>query len=183
MEFTKTKLPGVLLIQPDVFRDARGLFLETYQVDKYKAGGISDTFVQDNLSRSIRGTLRGLHAQRRFPQGKMVHVIEGEIFDVAVDIRRDSPTFRQWVGFKLAADRFQQCYVPPGFAHGFCVLSEFAQVAYKCTTVYDASDEFTIRWNDPQVGIEWPIKEPILSNKDRDAPVISEVLDQLPTAN
>jgi len=182
MKFTKTKLPGVLLIQPDVFPDDRGFFLETYQADKYKAGGIPETFVQDNLSRSIRGTLRGLHAQHRFPQGKLIHVIEGEIFDVAVDIRRDSPTFCQWVGFRLAADKFQQCYVPPGFAHGFCVLSEFAQVAYKCTHLYEASDEFSICWNDPQVGIEWPIKEPILSNKDRAALTLAEALDRLPTA-
>ena len=181
MEFTKTKLPGVMLIQPDVFRDARGFFIETYHADKYKAGGIPETFVQDNLSRSIRGTLRGMHAQRKSPQGKLIHVIEGEIFDVAVDIRRDSPTFCQWVGFKLSADKFQQCYVPAGFAHGFFVLSAWADVLYKCTEVYQPGDEYGVNWADERIGIDWPMSNPILSAKDAGLPMMAGIpVEDLP---
>jgi dTDP-4-dehydrorhamnose 3,5-epimerase len=180
MRFEPTALPEVVVITPDVFRDPRGYFLETYHQGKYRAGGIAVTFVQDNLSRSVRGALRGLHAQRRRPQGKLIRVAEGEVFDVAVDIRRGSPTFARWVGVALSADTLRQVYVPPGFAHGFCVLSETAVVEYKCTELYDPDDEIGLIWNDPEVGISWPIADPTLSAKDAAAPRLREVLAALP---
>lgn len=180
MSFTKTPLPGVILVEPRVFRDDRGFFLETYHAQRYREGGIPGTFVQDNHSRSGRGILRGLHTQREFPQGKLVRCVEGEIWDVAVDIRVGSPTFQQWFGAVLSAQNFHQLFVPAGFAHGFCVLSEAAQVEYKCTDVYHPEDELGLLWNDPDLGIEWPISEPVLSAKDRDASRLAEVLDRLP---
>ena len=175
MRFTPLALPDVILVEPDVHRDPRGFFLETYHLDKYRAGGIPGPFVQDNHSRSVRGTLRGLHAQRRRPQGKLVRAVDGEMFDVAVDIRRGSPTFGRWVGVRLSGENFQQLYVPPGFAHGFCVLSEVVNVEYKCTDVYDAADEIGLAWNDPDVGIEWPVREPIISDKDRRLPRLRDL--------
>jgi dTDP-4-dehydrorhamnose 3,5-epimerase len=175
VRFTPLALPDVILVEPDVHRDARGFFLETYHLDKYRAGGVPGPFVQDNHSRSVRGTLRGLHAQRRRPQGKLVRAVDGEMFDVAVDIRRDSPTFGRWVGVRLSGENFQQLYVPPGFAHGFCVLSEVVNVEYKCTDVYDAADEIGLAWNDPDVGIEWPVREPIISDKDRRLPRLRDL--------
>jgi dTDP-4-dehydrorhamnose 3,5-epimerase len=179
MRFLSTALPGVLIVEPDVHRDQRGFFLETYHEQKYREGGINVTFVQDNHSRSVRGTLRGMHAQRRRPQGKLVRVIEGEIFDVAVDIRRASPTFGRWVGVTLSAENFRQCYIPPGFAHGFCVTSESAQVEYKCTALYDPTDEIAFLWNDPAVGIRWPNAHPLLSARDRTAPLLRDLMEQL----
>ena len=149
MQIVPTALSGVLVIEPDVFRDERGFFLEAYHADKYAAAGIPLRFVQDNQSRSAQGTLRGLHAQRRRPQGKLVHVLQGEIVDVVVDIRRGSPTFGHWISITLSADNFRQCYVPPDFAHGFCVMSEWAHVEYKCSDFYDPSDEIRLLWNDP----------------------------------
>jgi len=175
-----TTLPEVILIEPEVHRDKRGFFLETYHASKYQAAGIPGIFVQDNQSRSVRGTVRGLHAQRHRPQGKLVRVLQGEIFDVAVDLRKGSPTFRRWVGEILSGENFRQLYVPPGFAHGFCVLSETADVAYKCTELYEPTDEFGVLWNDPDIGIAWPVREPILSEKDRTAPPLAELLDLLP---
>jgi len=175
VRFTPLALPDVILVEPDVHRDPRGFFLETYHLDKYRAGGIPGPFVQDNHSRSVRGTLRGLHAQRRRPQGKLVRAVDGEMFDVAVDIRRGSPTFGRWVGVRLSGENFQQLYVPPGFAHGFCVLSEVVNVEYKCTDVYDAADEIGLAWNDPDVGIEWPVGEPIISDKDRRLPRLRDL--------
>jgi dTDP-4-dehydrorhamnose 3,5-epimerase len=172
-------LPEVVVITPDVFRDPRGYFLETYHQGKYRAGAIEVAFVQDNLSRSVRGTLRGLHAQRRRPQGKLIRVTEGEIFDVAVDIRRGSPTFARWVGVRLSGETFRQVYVPPGFAHGFCVLSEVAVVEYKCTELYDPGDEIGVIWNDPDIDIQWPIADPTLSSKDAAAPGLRDVLPTL----
>jgi dTDP-4-dehydrorhamnose 3,5-epimerase len=180
MRFEPTALPEVVVITPDVFRDPRGYFLETYHQGKYRAGAIEVAFVQDNLSRSVRGTLRGLHAQRRRPQGKLIRVTEGEIFDVAVDIRRGSPTFARWVGVRLSGETFRQVYVPPGFAHGFCVLSETAVVEYKCTELYDPADEIGVSWSDPDIGIQWPISDPTLSAKDGVAPRLREVLEALP---
>lgn len=179
MRFVRADIPDVVFIEPDVLRDARGFFLETYHVEKYRAGGVAGPFVQDNHSRSVAGTLRGLHFQRRRPQGKLVRVIEGEIFDVAVDVRPGSPTFGRWVGMTLTADNFKQCYIPPGFAHGFCVVSPAAQVEYKCTELYDPTDEVGIAWNDPAIGITWPVAEPILSERDRHLPTLAEVLSQL----
>jgi dTDP-4-dehydrorhamnose 3,5-epimerase len=180
MDFRETELPGVVLIEPDVHRDGRGFFLETYQQRKYSAHGILGPFVQDNHSHSVRGTLRGLHAQLSRPQGKLVRAVQGEMFDVAVDIRRGSPTFSRWVAAVLSGDNFHQLYIPPGFAHGFCVLSERVHVEYKCTDFYDPSGELTVAWNDPEIGIDWPSVEPVLSAKDATAPSLSEVLEQLP---
>ena len=180
MEFIPTELPEVILIEPRVFRDGRGLFLETYQQQRFQAAGIDVTFVQDNHSRSVRGALRGLHLQRRSPQGKLVRVTEGEIYDVAVDIRRGSPTFKHWVGVTLSAENFLQLYVPPGFAHGFCVTSEIAEVQYKCSEFYAPDDELTLAWNDPEIGIAWPIADPLLSDKDRAGRTIADTLELLP---
>lgn len=180
MKFEPTALPGVIVIAPDVHRDARGFFLETYHARKYGEAGIRATFVQDNLSRSVRGTLRGLHAQRRRPQGKLIRVVEGEIYDVAVDLRRGSPTFARWVAVRLSGENFRQCYVPPGFAHGFCVLSDAAVVEYKCTELYDPADEIAVAWNDRELAIEWPVVEPTLSAKDAAAPSLRDALELLP---
>jgi len=166
LKFIATSLAGVLIIEPEVFRDGRGFFLETFQQEKYAEGGIDKIFVQDNLSHSTRGTLRGLHYQLKHPQGKLVHVVTGEIFDVAVDIRRGSPTFGQWEGVYLSAENHRQIYVPEGFAHGFCVLSDTANVMYKCTDFYTPGDEYGILWSDPVIGIDWPLASAILSDKD-----------------
>lgn len=182
MKFLPTELPGVILIEPQVWRDERGFFLETYQREKYLAGGVDANFVQDNHSRSVRGTLRGLHAQLRHPQGKLIRVIEGEIFDVAVDVRRGSPHFGKWMGAWLTAENFRQIYVPPGFVHGFCVTSEIAQVEYKCTDIYDPTSEITVLWNDPALGIQWPDlpTAPLLSKKDQQGKPLAELLEVLP---
>jgi dTDP-4-dehydrorhamnose 3,5-epimerase len=168
-----------VLIEPVLHRDARGFFLETYHRGKYAEGGIAGDFVQDNHSRSGRGTLRGLHAQARKPQGKLIRCVEGAIFDVAVDIRPRSATYGRWVGVEISADDFRQLWIPPGFAHGFCVTSEAAQVEYKCTELYDAADEIAIAWNDPDIGIEWPIREPLVSEKDSRAPRLAEIAARL----
>jgi dTDP-4-dehydrorhamnose 3,5-epimerase len=180
MKFTPTELRDVILIEPDVFRDARGFFLESYHEGKYAKGGIEGRFVQDNHSYSVKGTLRGLHAQYRKPQGKLVRAATGEMFDVAVDIRVGSPTFGKWVGVLLSGDNFRQLFIPPGFAHGFCVLSDEVHVEYKCTDFYDAEAELAIRWNDPEIAIGWPLREPIISAKDNAAPLLREVRDRLP---
>lgn len=170
MTVLTTKLPGVLIIEPEVFKDERGFFLETWHARRYAAAGIEMPFVQDNHSRSVKDTLRGLHFQRTKPQGKLVRVIEGEIFDIAADVNPDSPTYAQWVGVSLSADDFRQIYVPPGYAHGFCVVSEIAQVEYKCTDFYDPADEGGVMWNDPVLGIAWPTETPILSRRDQQHP-------------
>jgi len=166
MEFIETPLTGVLVIQPDVFKDERGFFLESYNQEKYRQHMPGD-FVQDNHSLSTRNTLRGLHAQNPHMQGKLVRVIRGEVFDVAVDIRVGSPTFGQWFGEHLSADNFRQMYIPPGFAHGFCVTSELAEFEYKCTDTYHPECELVLAWNDPQVGVDWPVSEPVLSGRDQ----------------
>ncbi len=180
MKFIDTKLTGVVLIEPDVFDDPRGYFLETYHAGKYADGGIPGPFVQDNFSHSVRGTLRGLHYQLRHAQGKLVMALEGRIFDVAVDIRTGSPTFTQWVGVELSGANKRQLYIPPGFAHGFCVLSETADVLYKCTDVYSQKDERGIIWNDPALSIAWPIADPLLSKKDGAYQRLSEMAGELP---
>ncbi len=166
MEFRETALAGMYLIEPRVFEDSRGFFMETYHQAKFADAGIAAMFVQDNHSRSGRGTLRGLHYQIQHAQGKLVRVVRGEIFDVGVDLRRDSPTFGQWAGEILSEENKRQLYIPPGFAHGFCVLSEIAEVTYKCTDLYHPEHERSLLWNDPQLGITWPIDDPILSPKD-----------------
>ncbi len=167
MKFVATDLPGVVRVEPKIFGDDRGFFLEVYQTRRFADAGISAVFVQDNHSSSRRGVLRGLHAQIAHPQGKLIRVIEGEIFDVAVDIRRDSTHFGRWTTATLSAENAHQLWVPPGFAHGFCVTSERAQVEYKCTDYYAPGDEITIAWNDPDLAIPWPVTTPILSEKDR----------------
>ena len=181
MNIVSTTLPGVFIVEPKVHRDPRGWFLETYHVDKYTYGGKPLLFVQDNCSSSVQGTLRGLHAQMSCPQGKLVRVARGEVFDVAVDIRRGSPTFASWTGVTLTAENFKQIFIPPGFAHGFCVLSNNAEVEYKCTDVYTPGDEITIAWNDTQIGIQWPINSPLLSSKDAAGQSLEILWDKLPT--
>lgn len=178
MKVTRLELEGVLLIEPQVFQDPRGFFLETYHAEKYGALGLP-TFVQDNHSRSQRGTLRGLHAQRNHPQGKLVRAVEGSVFDVVVDIRRGSPTFGRWLSVTLSAESFRQVYVPPGFLHGFCVTSEAAQIEYKCTDFYDPTDELGVAWNDPRLAIRWPVAQPLLSRKDAAHPTLAAILEHL----
>jgi dTDP-4-dehydrorhamnose 3,5-epimerase len=180
MKVTPTSLPGVLLIEPDVFTDARGEFLETHHSARYAEHGIPGPFVQDNLSRSVKGTLRGLHYQLKHAQGKLVMALTGRIFDVAVDIRKNSPAFGRWVGVELSGENRRQLYIPPGFAHGFCVVSETADVLYKCTDLYAPRDERGIVWNDPALAIAWPVTSPLLSNKDRAYPRLAGMDKDLP---
>jgi dTDP-4-dehydrorhamnose 3,5-epimerase len=163
-----------------VHRDPRGFFVERYQAKTYSEHGLPCGFVQDNHSQSVRGTLRGMHLQLSQPQGKLVYVLEGSIFDVAVDVRVGSPWFGQWVGVELTENNFRQLYIPPGFAHGFCVTSDRADVLYKCTDYYVPGDELTIPWNDPDIGIQWPISSPLLSQKDATALELNRVLSRLP---
>lgn len=173
----ETSLPGVLIVEPTVYGDERGFFMESYNRATFESLGLPGTFVQDNHSRSTRGVLRGLHYQYPQWQGKLIRAIHGEIFDVAVDIRRSSPTFGQWYGAVLSSENRLQMYVPQGFAHGFCVLSEAAEIIYKCTALYKPSDDAGLRWNDPAIGIEWPIDDPVLSEKDQVAPLLDELPD------
>ncbi len=179
MHFRETEIPGVILVEPDVHGDERGFFLESYHEPRYRDGGIRERFVQDNHSRSARGTLRGLHGQFPHTQGKLVRTIEGEIYDVAVDARRHSPSYGKFVAVALSADNHLQLYIPPGFVHGFCVISDVAQVEYKCTEIYHREDEFSVAWDDPDLGIPWPVSDPVLSGKDRNAPPLCEVRDRL----
>ena len=174
MKVTPTELPGVLLVEPLVFGDARGFFVETFHVERYAAAGIREPFVQDNLSRSVQHTLRGLHFQEPRPQGKLVQVLRGAVWDVAVDVRRGSPTFGAWFGMELSDENRRQLWIPPGFAHGFCVLSEVADFFYKCTEFYAPDAERCVRWDDPALDIRWPVRSPVLSKKDRSAPLLSE---------
>lgn len=175
MEVTPTALPGVLLIEPRVFRDDRGSFLETWRRDHYETAGVPATFVQDNAAISYRGVLRGLHYQWPEPQGKLVSVLHGEVFDVAVDIRRGSPFFGRWVGERLSSENGRQLWIPEGFAHGYAALSDTAVFAYKCTRVYVAEADRSIRWDDPQVGVDWQIRDPVLSTKDAGAPLLRDL--------
>lgn len=179
LRFQRTEIPGVIVVEPLVHRDARGFFLESWHREKYRAGGIDAVFVQDNHSRSLRDTLRGLHAQHPQAQGKLVRAIEGEIWDVAVDVRRGSPTWGRHVGVVLSAESFRQLWVPPGLLHGFVVTSDAAQVEYKCTTLYRPEDEFSVAWNDPELAIPWPVAEPLLSTRDAAAPPLARVRDRL----
>jgi dTDP-4-dehydrorhamnose 3,5-epimerase len=182
MKIIETALPGAIVIEPQVFGDARGFFYESYNEAKYREAGIDRRFVQSNVSRSAKGVLRGLHYQWPHPQGKLVSVVEGEVYDVAVDIRRGSPTFGRWVGVMLTADNHRHFWIPEGFAHGFCVVSEFATFSYQCTALYDREGDAGIRWNDADVGIDWPISAPLLSEKDTRAPFLKDVpAERLPT--
>ncbi len=175
MEIIETQLPDVLLIRPRVFRDTRGFFCETFSEARYREAGVGLSFVQDNLSYSGRGTLRGLHLQHPHEQGKLVMAANGEVFDVAVDVRVGSPTFGKWAGARLSSDTLEQLWVPPGFAHGFCVLSDEALFSYKCTDFYSKADELSVRWDDPDIGIDWPIDAPLLSVKDAGAPRLRDI--------
>lgn len=180
MDVIETKLPGLLLIKPDVFQDERGFFFESYNYRRYAAHGIDSQFVQDNHSRSIKNTLRGLHYQVNPGQAKLVRVIVGEVFDVAVDIRQGSPTYGQWHGQILSSENKLQLFIPVGFAHGFCVLSEIAEFEYKCSSYYSPADERGIIWNDPEIAIEWPCSKPILSAKDSNLPGFHQIAPDFP---
>jgi dTDP-4-dehydrorhamnose 3,5-epimerase len=182
MKVVETSLAGVLLIEPQVFKDPRGFFYESYNEGKFAKAGISANFVQTNVSRSARGVLRGLHYQWPHPQGKLVSVLDGEVYDVAVDIRRGSPTFGQWTGVMLTGDNYRHLWIPEGFAHGFCVLSEHATFTYQCTALYDHAADAAIAWNDADIGVDWPISQPLISDKDAKAPLLADVsLDRLPS--
>jgi dTDP-4-dehydrorhamnose 3,5-epimerase len=174
--FELSPLSGLILIEPRVFPDDRGFFMETYKASEYRANGLPEIFVQDNHSKSTKGVLRGLHFQNPpHAQGKLVRVIEGTVWDVAVDIRRDSPTYLKWFGVELSAENHLQFYIPPGFAHGFVTLSDVAQFQYKCTAEYNKESEGGYRWDDPDIGIKWPIKDLLVSEKDAALPFIKDV--------
>jgi len=176
MNLIKTRLPGVLIIEPRIFGDARGFFLETWNCERYRAAGFPDVaFVQDNHSRSQKGVLRGLHFQLNHPQGKLVQVTTGAVFDVAVELCPESPVYRQWVGTELSGENHRQLWIPPGYAHGFCVLSDVADFQYKCTEFYYPEDESGVLWNDPDIGIDWPVREPLLSHKDAALPGLADI--------
>ena len=175
MKVAETKLPGVLVVEPDRFGDDRGFFQEIWHARRYEDAGIPDGFVQDNISLSRRGVLRGLHFQNPHGQGKLVYILQGEVFDVAADIRVGSPHFGEWVGATLSADNGRQLYIPAGFAHGFCVTSEAVLFAYKCSDYFNRESEGTIRWDDPQIGVDWPISAPLISDKDAAAPCLSDI--------
>ena len=177
MRIKKGRLDGILVVEPKVFPDGRGFFLESYNARKYAAEGIGGCFVQDNHSRSVKGVLRGLHYQINPGQDKLVRVIQGEVFDVVVDLRRESPTFGQWESFILSVENKMQIYVPKGFAHGFCVLSEVAEFCYKCTDYYSPADERGIIWNDPDLSVQWPDSEPLLSDRDLKLPKLQDAKD------
>lgn len=179
MKIIETKIKDLLIIEPKVFGDDRGFFYETFQAERYKKAGIKEIFVQDNRSRSTKGVLRGLHFQKSKPQGKLVSVTCGEVFDVAVDLRPNSETFGQYESIVLTSQNKLQFYVPPGFAHGFCVLSDTADFQYKCTDYYDPSDESGLLWSDPDLDIDWPIIEPLLSEKDMHQPTFSAIKAKL----
>lgn len=178
MKVLETALPGVFILEPAVFEDRRGYFLETYHQERYDEAGVKCQFVQDNLSYSVRGSLRGLHYQYPHGQAKLVQVIKGKVFDVAVDIRRGSPTFGQWIGENLSDKNRRQMFIPEGFAHGFCVLSDTAIFVYKCSDLYAPDCERGILWSDPDLGIEWPVKEPLLSDKDSKYPCLKDIPEE-----
>ncbi len=180
MRFDAAELPGVIVVTPEVFPDRRGFLFETYHQEKFREGGITATFVQDTQSRSSFGVIRGLHAQRLHPQAKLVRVLRGAIFDVAVDIRRGSPTFRRWVAVELSADNRRMLFIPGDFAHGFCVLSSYAEVEYKTGDFHAPGDELRIAWNDPSIGVRWPTTSPVLSEADSRARTLDELIDLLP---
>lgn len=175
MKVTETALPGVLLVEPQVFGDSRGFFLETFSARRYEEAGVRGPFVQDNMSRSAKGIVRGLHLQHPKAQGKLVWVVQGAVLDVAVDLRVGSPTFGRWIAEELSEDNKRQLWIPPGFAHGFCVTSESAVFVYKCTEYYAPQDELGVLWNDPELGIPWPVVEPVVSPKDRALPRLADL--------
>ena len=175
MEFKELSIPDVLLVKPNVFEDKRGFFMESYQINKFKLGGIDSTFVQDNHVKSKQKTLRGLHLQINYPQAKLLRCIKGKIFDVAVDVRKDSPYYGKWVGEELSEHNKYQLFIPKGFAHGYCVLSEISEIVYKCSDIYHPEDESGFIWNDPEIGIQWPLDNPILSERDNNNPLLRDL--------
>ena len=172
MKFVQTEIPDAILVKPTVIEDHRGFFMESYHIEKFKLGGIDCTFVQDNHAKSVQNTLRGLHFQVKYPQAKLLRCLKGKVFDVAVDIRKDSPFFSKWVGVELSEENKYQLFIPQGFAHGYYVMSETAEIAYKCSDIYHPEDEQGIRWDDPDIGIEWPETKPVLSDKDIKLPTL-----------
>ena len=174
MEFIQTEIPDVILVKPSVIKDHRGFFMESYHIEKFSMGGIDCTFVQDNHAKSIQNILRGLHFQVNFPQAKLLRCLKGKVFDVAVDLRKNSPFYGKWVGEELSEENKYQLFIPEGFAHGYYVLSETAEITYKCSKVYHPEDEQGFRWDDPEIGIEWPETEPILSRKDQLLPFLKD---------
>jgi dTDP-4-dehydrorhamnose 3,5-epimerase len=182
LKIVPTELPGVVIVEPDAYADRRGRFFESWHQDRYRQVGLPAHFVQDNVANSVQGVLRGLHYQHPDAQGKLVFALAGEVFDVAADIRSGSPTWGKWVGVELSGENTRQLYVPPGFAHGYCVTSATAVVAYKCTAYYDATCDRGIRWNDPTLAVSWPVDVPILSDKDARAPLLADLsADALPS--
>lgn len=180
LSVTDSPLAGVKMVHPVVHRDTRGFFLETYHQQRYVEAGIDTVFVQDNFSRSARGTIRGLHMQVTSPQAKLVRVVAGAIFDVAVDVRIGSPSFGGWFGATLSSDNFTQLLIPAGFVHGFAVISDYAEIEYKCSAFYDPAHEIAVRWDDPAIGIDWPVTTPVLSARDAAAPRLADVRERLP---
>ena len=181
MKIIETGIPSLVIVEPTVHGDSRGFFMETWNAARYEAVGLPGRFIQSNLSRSSAGVIRGLHYQNPAPQGKLVSVLEGRVFDVAVDIRSNSPTFGQWAGVELSGENHRQFYVPEGFAHGFCVLTETVLLSYLCTEVYHAEHDAAVAWNDPDIGISWPLKSGQLSEKDAAAPRLKDIsVDSLP---
>ena len=176
MEFIQTKISDVILVKPELIEDHRGFFMESYHIEKFTIGGIKCKFVQDNHSKSVQNTLRGLHFQVNFPQAKLLRCLKGKVFDVAVDIRKDSSTYGKWVGEILSDENKHQLFIPAGFAHGYYVMSETAEIAYKCSEIYHPEDELGLRWNDPDIAIEWPTLDPILSNKDGMLPFLADII-------
>ena len=180
MKVSELEIPGVILIEPAVHKDKRGFFLETYHEERYAALGVPGPFVQDNHSKSVKGTVRGLHFQLGCPQGKLVRVTSGEVFDVAVDVRKGSPSFGKWVGAYLSAENMHQLYIPEGFAHGFCVTTDSAEFLYKCTDYYSPAEERGILWNDPDIDVSWPVSHALISDRDSALKTLSEMTNELP---
>ena len=179
MKFVQTKIPDVILVKPDIIEDHRGFFMESYHIEKFKFAGIDTNFVQDNYAKSVNNTLRGLHFQVKYPQAKLLRCLKGKVFDVAVDLRKDSPYFGKWVGEELSEDNKFQLYIPEGFAHGYYVITKTAEIAYKCSEIYHPEDEKGVQWNDPEIGIHWPSNKPLLSNRDAKWPFLNELQEDL----
>ena len=175
MEFKQLAIPGVILIKAPVFEDDRGIFMESYHIEKFNLGGISNIFVQDNYASSVQNTLRGMHFQVKYPQAKLIRCLKGKVFDVAVDIQRDSPYYGKWIGKELSEDNKYQLFIPRGFAHGYYVMSDKSEIVYKCSAIYHPEDEKGILWNDPDIGVEWPGSSPILSEKDKNLPLLKNL--------
>ena len=175
MEFIQTEIPDIILVKPNIIEDHRGFFMESYHIEKFKIGGIKSVFVQDNHAKSVQNTLRGLHFQVNFPQAKLLRCLHGKVFDGAVDLRKDSTYYRQWVGEELSEDNKCQLFIPAGFAHGYYVLSETAEITYKCSEIYYPEDERGLQWDDPDIAIDWPGMDPILSEKDRQLPPLKDI--------